>query len=326
MGTGKATRRAVLVTGGVALLAHFWRDADPSSASSTADPHPNASPAASPTAASTSPGRLSAAGHSPASHSATGHSPASHSPASHSAASRAHSTSAADPSTSRALAPHPAKTRTPSSRARPARARPRHGRRGGVELPVEHIRDGRKGIALTIDDGPSPEYTPQVLRLLERYRVTATFSMIGLEVAAYPGLVREVAAAGHTIANHTWSHANLAYLSPALIADQGDRATGAIHKATGGAPSLFRAPYGAWSPAALQYCARAGMTPLDWSVDPRDWSRPGVPAIVRNIMRNTRTGSIILEHDGGGNRSQTVAALKIVLPRLLDAGYHFAVP
>jgi peptidoglycan-N-acetylglucosamine deacetylase len=319
--TGKATRRAVLVTGGVALLAHFWRDADPSSASSTANPQPTASPAASPTAASTSPGRLSAAGRSPASHSATGHSPASHS-----AASRTHSASAADPSTSRALAPHPAKTSTPSSRARSARARPRHSRRGGVELPLEHIRDGRKGIALTIDDGPSPEYTPQVLRLLERYRVTATFSMIGLEVAAYPGLVREVAAAGHTIANHTWSHANLAYLSPALIASQGDRATGAIHKATGRVPALFRAPYGAWSPAALQYCARAGMTPLDWSVDPRDWSRPGVSAIVRNIMGNTRTGSIILEHDGGGNRSETVAALKIVLPRLLDAGYHFAVP
>jgi peptidoglycan/xylan/chitin deacetylase (PgdA/CDA1 family) len=68
------------------------------------------------------------------------------------------------------------------------------------------------------------------------------------------------------------------------------------------------------------------MTPLDWSVDPRDWSRPGVTAIVSNIMRNTRTGSIILEHDGGGNRAQTVAALKIVLPRLLDVGYHFTTP
>ena len=65
------------------------------------------------------------------------------------------------------------------------------------------------------------------------------------------------------------------------------------------------------------------MTPLDWSVDPRDWSRPGVASIVGNIMRNTKTGSIILEHDGGGNRSQTVAALKIVLPRLLAAGYRF---
>jgi peptidoglycan/xylan/chitin deacetylase (PgdA/CDA1 family) len=68
------------------------------------------------------------------------------------------------------------------------------------------------------------------------------------------------------------------------------------------------------------------MTPLDWSVDPRDWARPGVASIISNIIRNTRTGSIILEHDGGGNRSQTVAALNQVLPRLLAAGYHFRTP
>jgi len=73
-------------------------------------------------------------------------------------------------------------------------------------------------------------------------------------------------------------------------------------------------------------CAEAGLTPLAWSVDPRDWSRPGVRAIIRDIVADTRTGSIILEHDGGGNRSQTVAALKIWLPRLLDAGYQFTTP
>jgi peptidoglycan/xylan/chitin deacetylase (PgdA/CDA1 family) len=105
-----------------------------------------------------------------------------------------------------------------------------------------------------------------------------------------------------------------------------NRATGAIHQVTGKVPTLFRAPYGAWSPAVLQQCAKTRMTPLDWSVDPRDWSRPGVASIVRNIMRNTKTGSIILEHDGGGNRAETVAALKIVLPRLLAAGYHFRIP
>src|SRR6185437_14888554 len=145
------------------------------------------------------------------------------------------------------------------------------------------VHDGRKGIALTVDDGPSPEYTPQVLRLLQKYEVTATFSIIGLEVAANPGLVREVAAAGHKIANHTWSHLDLAVLPPVTVADQIDRATGAIHQVTGREPALFRAPYGAWSPA-------------------------------------------VLEHDGGGNRSQTIAALKIVLPRLLDNGYHFTTP
>jgi peptidoglycan/xylan/chitin deacetylase (PgdA/CDA1 family) len=89
---------------------------------------------------------------------------------------------------------------------------------------------------------------------------------------------------------------------------------------------MFRAPYGAWSPTVLQRCELTGMTPLAWSVDPRDWARPGVTAIIRDIMDHTRTGSIILEHDGGGNRSQTVAALRVVLPRLLDAGYHFRIP
>ncbi len=89
---------------------------------------------------------------------------------------------------------------------------------------------------------------------------------------------------------------------------------------------MFRAPYGVWTPTALEYCAKEGLTPLDWSVDPRDWSRPGVPAIVNTIMATTRTGSIILEHDGGGDRSQTVSALKLAIPRLLNEGYRFAVP
>jgi len=189
-----------------------------------------------------------------------------------------------------------------------------------------HLDDGPKVIALTIDDGPSPVYTPQILRLLDKYQVTATFSMVGLPVAAYPAMAREVAAAGHKIINHTWSHLDLVYQPPVVIADQMSRATAAIHQATGRMPDMFRAPYGAWSPAILQQCAQAGMTPLAWSVDPRDWSRPGVASIVGNIMRNTKTGSIILEHDGGGNRSQTVAALKIVLPRLLAEGYRFTTP
>jgi peptidoglycan/xylan/chitin deacetylase (PgdA/CDA1 family) len=197
-------------------------------------------------------------------------------------------------------------------------------RRG--ERPLRTIDDGSKAIALTIDDGPDPVYTPQVLALLARYRVTATFSMIGIEAQAHPAVAREVAAAGHLIVNHTWTHLNLAWLPPVVVTEQMSRATDAIHAATGRIPTLFRAPYGAWSPFVLSQCARTGMAPLGWSVDPRDWSRPGVTAIVTNIMRNTRTGSIILEHDGGGNRSQTVAALKIVIPRLLAAGYHFRTP
>ena len=188
------------------------------------------------------------------------------------------------------------------------------------------IDDGPKVVALTIDDGPSPTYTPQILRLLASYGITATFSMVGRNVAAYPSLAREVSAAGHMVVNHTWSHANLPLLAPVAQADQMTRASEVIQQATGQKPAMFRAPYGAWSPAVLAQCRQLGLTPLDWSVDPRDWSRPGVSAIVANIMRNTRTGSIILEHDGGGNRSETVAALTYVLPRLLDEGFRFGTP
>ena len=192
--------------------------------------------------------------------------------------------------------------------------------------PMSTVEDGPKVVALTIDDGPSPVYTPQILRILRRYGVIASFSMIGLNAATFPGVAREVAAAGHMVVNHTWNHYNLGYMSAAGVQDEISRATDAIHAATGERPGMFRAPYGVWPPAVFSCCAQAGLTPLAWSVDPRDWSRPGVGAIVGGIVADTQTGSIILEHDGGGNRSQTVAALQIWLPRLLEAGYQFTTP
>jgi peptidoglycan/xylan/chitin deacetylase (PgdA/CDA1 family) len=188
------------------------------------------------------------------------------------------------------------------------------------------LDDGPKVIALTIDDGPSPVYTPQILAILDRYRVRAAFSMVGENVSYYPGVAREVAAAGHMIVNHTWDHANLSLLSAARTRTEIDHAAAEIHAAIGVVPRMFRAPYGTWTRSALNYCAKQGLTPLDWSVDPRDWSRPGVRAIVNTIMTTTKTGSIILGHDGGGDRSQTVAALADVIPRLLEDGYRFTVP
>ncbi|MGH3172069.1 MAG: polysaccharide deacetylase family protein [Trebonia sp.] len=217
--------------------------------------------------------------------------------------------------------PRPAPRRPDSKRPeRPAPPKLPYG------TPMYYVDDGPKTVALTIDDGPSPVYTPELLRVLSEYRVTASFSMVGRNVAAYPEVAREVTAAGHTVVNHTWDHADLASMTVPAVRDEIARATDAIHTATGTQPAMFRAPYGAWSPAVYRYCAQTGLTPLDWSVDPRDWARPGVSKIVKTVLDTTRTGSIILEHDGGGNRSQTVAALKIWLPRLLDAGYHFTTP
>jgi peptidoglycan/xylan/chitin deacetylase (PgdA/CDA1 family) len=192
--------------------------------------------------------------------------------------------------------------------------------------PMYYVDDGPHVIALTIDDGPSPVYTPQVLRVLEKYGVQATFSMVGENVSYYPAVAKDVAQAGHTIINHTWDHANLTSLSADKQRTEITRATEAIHAAAGVQPRMFRAPYGAWSKRVLTYCAADGLIPLDWSVDPRDWARPGVSEIVTTIMKTTKSGSIILEHDGGGDRSETVAALKIVIPRLLDEGYRFAIP
>ena len=195
-----------------------------------------------------------------------------------------------------------------------------------ADRPEFTVRNGPQAIALTIDDGPDARYTPQVLAVLQRYNVTATFSMIGRQVAELPGLAREVSAAGHQISNHTWRHRNLQAMAASAALDEMDRATDAIQSQVGLTPRYFRAPYGAWTRAVLRRCVAQDMLPLDWSVDPKDWARPGVSYIVRDILRHTRTGSIILEHDGGGNRAQTVAALGIVIPRLLEAGYRFTTP
>ncbi len=192
--------------------------------------------------------------------------------------------------------------------------------------PTYYINDGPKTIALTIDDGPNATYTPQILKLLQKYKVKATFSMIGTSVVADPGLAREVADAGHKVINHTWTHANLSGLTSSQLTVQIDKANDEIEAAIRRRLDMFRAPYGAWSTAVLERCQQMKLTPLDWSVDPKDWARPGTNKIISNIMKNTRTGSIILEHDGGGNRSQTVAALTVAIPELLAAGYRFRTP
>jgi peptidoglycan-N-acetylglucosamine deacetylase len=203
---------------------------------------------------------------------------------------------------------------------------PRTSYPGKAAQPQHYLPCSGTTIALTLDDGPDPEWTPRMLSLLAHYRVRATFSVIGRQAAAHPGLVAEVAAAGHVVANHTYTHANLRTLIPAKVELEISRATDAIERAAGRRPTLFRAPGGEWSSEALAVCAREGLRPLDWSVDPRDWSRPGTQRIAEVILSQTGPGSIILEHDGGGDRRQTWEALSVVLPRLLDAGYVFGQP
>jgi peptidoglycan/xylan/chitin deacetylase (PgdA/CDA1 family) len=182
----------------------------------------------------------------------------------------------------------------------------------------------RMEIALTFDDGPQPPYTGQVLDILARYGVPATFFCTGMYAAAWPELLVRMREDGHTVANHTWSHPFLFELTRPQLTEQLDRTNDAIAAATGGAaPTLFRPPYGSRTPEVLRWLAESGLTTVLWDVAPDDWQLPGADTIAARVLDEARPGSIVLLHDSGGDRSQTVAALVPIIEGLLDRGFTF---
>lgn len=194
--------------------------------------------------------------------------------------------------------------------------------------PARHVQDVVPGvpqdsIALTIDDGPHPRWTPQMLDLLRRNGIRATFSLIGTQAHVYPGLVQRIVAEGHSVCNHTMTHPQpFSRGAPAMIRQQIADAQAAIADAGGVAPKLFRAPGGDWSAVVLSTVRDLRMVPLGWDVDPRDWSRPGT-ALISSRLLAARPGDILLCHDGGGDRAQTIESLRMVLPTLKGHGLKF---
>jgi peptidoglycan/xylan/chitin deacetylase (PgdA/CDA1 family) len=186
----------------------------------------------------------------------------------------------------------------------------------GDALPGERV------VAFTFDDGPNPTYTPRVLDVLAKYGVKATFSVVGEWAARYPDLVRREVREGHRIANHTYTHPSLPSLSNAAIRAELGATQDLILKA-GGAPRCVRPPGGATNLRVEQVITefRASATLL-WNVDPSNYKRPGTSVIVSRVMGALRPGAIIGIHDGGGDRSQTVAALDQLIPLIRDAGYQ----
>ena len=178
-------------------------------------------------------------------------------------------------------------------------------------------------IALTFDDGPSPYYTPQILAILQQYNVKATFFCIGRQVARYPDLVRQEYNDGNLIGNHTWSHPNLALLSSSEILTQINLTADAIQQATGVRPTLFRPPYGVVNTRVLAKVNLLGLTTIIWNDEARDWSMPGTGVIISRILNLAGDGAIILLHDGGGDRSQTIAALPTIIQTLRLRGFKF---
>lgn len=185
--------------------------------------------------------------------------------------------------------------------------------------------EGRE-VALTFDDGPDPAHTPEVLEILRRHRVHATFCVLGENAAAHPGLLQAIADGGHRIANHSWSHPQLTRLSGDQAREEFARTSELVNDAVGVLPGLSRAPYGAWNKETLAISAELGMSPLGWSVDTCDWEQPGVSRIVSTVLENVSPGAVVLSHDGGADCSQSVTALRHYLPRLLDSGWRPVLP
>ncbi|MEU4500130.1 polysaccharide deacetylase family protein [Streptomyces sp. NPDC024089] len=194
---------------------------------------------------------------------------------------------------------------------------------------IAHASDrGPRGVNITIDDGPDPTWTPQVLQLLKDNGVKATFCMVGTQAQAYPDLVKAVVAGGHRLCNHTVSHDTaMDKKSEAYQSQQILDAERMITKASGGVrPQYYRAPGGAFTPYSRHLAASRGMRPLGWNVDTKDFERPGADVMVATVKREISDGPTVLFHDAGGDRSQTLAALREILPWLRQQGYSFGFP
>jgi peptidoglycan/xylan/chitin deacetylase (PgdA/CDA1 family) len=195
---------------------------------------------------------------------------------------------------------------------------------GCIPAGPAYITNGsraKKVVALTFDDGPST-YTPAFLDVLRQKGVKGTFFMIGQQVAPNASVVRRMLAEGHELADHTWSHPNVS-AGGAFASSQISSTANAIHAASGFKPCAFRAPGGAVSSGLTNVARGLGFTTVQWDVDPQDWRIPGTDAIYSRIVGAAHSGSIILMHDGGGNRSQTLAALPRVIDTLRARGYGF---
>ncbi|MGD9147883.1 MAG: polysaccharide deacetylase family protein, partial [Anaerolineae bacterium] len=191
-----------------------------------------------------------------------------------------------------------------------------------------HI-DEKPVLYLTFDDGPHDTYTPQVLDTLDQYGARATFFVIGKQIPSASRIVKDSAASGNYQANHSYGHVDLTTLSQAAFDKEIADTYSTIQDATGGQDSgrskllCLRPPYGASNGTVASYAAALDYELVLWDLDPQDWRQPGADQIAKHIINNARPGAIVLIHDGGGHREQTIAALKTVLSTLSEQGYRF---
>ena len=176
-------------------------------------------------------------------------------------------------------------------------------------------------IAMTFDDGPSAKLTPKLLDLLAEHHIKATFFLVGENAAENPEIVAREAREGHEVANHSWSHPNLAKMSDDAVRGQLRRTDEAIENAIGERPTLMRPPYGSITAREKKWINQEfGYKIVLWDVDPLDWRRPGPKVVCNRIVKNTRAGSIVLAHD---IHPGTIEAMPCVLKELEEKGFKF---
>lgn len=178
-----------------------------------------------------------------------------------------------------------------------------------------------KTFSLTFDDGPNPQFTQQVLNVLIAKQVLATFFEIGRQIEASPEITEAVARAGDIVGNHTYSHPFLTRVGPSQFNFELDRTTQLIAQVVGRAPRCVRPPSGDTNPSVAARIAQRGFKQQLWTVDPSDYRRPPPGAIVANVLANAAPGGVVVMHDGGGDRSNTVAALPAIIDGLRAAGF-----
>jgi peptidoglycan-N-acetylglucosamine deacetylase len=193
-----------------------------------------------------------------------------------------------------------------------------------------HARTEERVISLTFDDGPCHPYTEQLLEILDREGIQATFFMPGHNVRREPGLAAEVASV-HAVGNHTYTHPHLTWSRTSKVREELERGQEAIEQATGIIPSIFRVPHGWYGPQVISTAEELGMRCVGWSVMAWDWNKPPAEKIQQRILRGAGPGSVTLLHDGQdtdafpiADRSRTVAAAPQIIQTLKDAGYSFA--
>ncbi|MEH2287491.1 polysaccharide deacetylase family protein [Nostoc sp.] len=192
----------------------------------------------------------------------------------------------------------------------------------GAIVDAAKLTPEQKVIALTFDDGPWPESTAQVLDILKKNQIKATFFLIGQNVKNYPGLVKREIAEGQVIGNHTWHHW-YQFLNPQAAAYEIDHTADLIYQVTGIKTNLFRPPGGIMHNGVASYARNSKYAIIRWSSDSVDYSRPAVPKLINNVFRKVKPGGIVLMHDGGGNRSKTVQALPEIIANFRKQGYKF---